>query len=37
MIEQNGNDVQTAAYAKSTFEYYPSSHVNAGLLKAEKA
>ena len=35
LIEVNNADVQTAAYAKTTYEYYPTGHASAGLLKYE--
>jgi RHS repeat-associated protein len=34
LIEQAGQDVQTAAYAVTNYEYYPVGHASAGLLKA---
>ena len=33
----NGVDTQTAAYAQSTKEYYPTGGANVGLLKTEKS
>ena len=35
LVEQGNSDVQTSSFAEWSFEYYPSTHVNKGLLKTE--
>ena len=35
LVEQSNSDVQTSSFAEWSFEYYPSTHVNKGLLKTE--
>lgn len=35
LVEQSGSDVATADYSETKYDYYPSTHVNKGLLKTE--
>jgi RHS repeat-associated protein len=35
LVFQAGTDVQTPSFAETKYEYYPTGHVNAGMLKFE--